>query len=169
MSFGWRRTKTGISPNGAAENSGGSYLGVDANTAGSVEVSTDVAHSGSYSVKLTRTVADAETGPGLFRDVRGHDAAYYAAWFLVPEPFVARSRWTITKFRLRDAASNAAPAEGLDLDLRNLPDGDYVLSIFDHDQDYLQTPIAVPTPIIRAGAGFISKFSTVQPAIGVAA
>jgi hypothetical protein len=137
-----------------AENRGGSYLGVDANVAGSVELSTDVAHSGSYSVKLTRSAVDAENGPGLFRDVRGLDAAYYAAWFLIPQPYAARSRWTITKFRLRDAASDAAPAEGLDLDLRKLPDGDYVLSAFDHDQDYLQQPIAVPPPIVRTGRWF---------------
>ena len=137
-----------------ADNAGGSYLGADSSTAGTVEVSAEAARSGNYSAKLIRSGVAEENGPGLFRDVRGHSAAFYAAWFLVPEVYSAGSRWTITKFRLRDPASGAALAEGLDLDLRNLPDGDYVLSVFDHDQDYLQQPIAVPTPIVRVGRWF---------------
>jgi hypothetical protein len=137
-----------------ADNGGGSYSGVDVSQAGTVESSTESTHSGAYAAKLTRSAIAEESGPGLFRDVRGQAAAYYAAWFLIPEAYVAGSRWTITKFRLRDTASSASPAEGLDLDLRNLPDGDYVLSVFDHDQEYLQQPIAVPTPIVRAGRWF---------------
>jgi hypothetical protein len=136
------------------ENAGGSYLGVDTNAAGAVEASTEFAHSGAYSAKLTRASATEETGPGLFRDVRGQGSAYYAAWFMIPQAYAAGSRWTIVKFRLRDTASSAAPAEGLDLDLRNLPGGDYVLSVFDHDQEYLQEPIAIPTPIVRAKSWF---------------
>jgi len=137
-----------------ADNEGGSYAGVDSSVAGAVEVSAENAHSGKYAAKLIRSAVAEESGPGLFRDVRGHGAAYYAAWFLIPEAYAAGSRWTITKFRLRDTASIEAPAEGLDLDLRNLPDGDYVLSVFDHDQEYLQQPIALPTPIVRAGRWF---------------
>jgi hypothetical protein len=138
----------------SADNEGGSYAGLDSSVAGAVEVSTENARSGEYAAKLVRSAFAEESGPGLFRDVRGHGAAYYAAWFFIPEAYAAGSRWTITKFRLRDAASSEAPAEGLDLDLRNLPDGDYVLSVFDHDQEYLQRPIAVPTPIVRARRWF---------------
>jgi hypothetical protein len=125
----------------------GSYTGIDAQPAGTVEASADVARRGRYSAKLTRDAVAAESGPGLYRDVRGYPTAYYAAWFLIPEPYATPSRWTIFKFRLGEA-------EGFDLDLRALPDGDFVLSAFDHDQDHLQEPIALPTPIVRVGRWF---------------
>jgi len=129
------------------------WSGVDAN-AGTVEASRDAAHGGQYSAKLTRDAVSAESGPGLFRDVRGYGALYYAAWFLIPAQYATASRWTIVKFRLRDSVSGADPAEGFDLDLRALPDGDYVLSAFDHNQDYLQAPIALPAPIVRVKSWF---------------
>jgi hypothetical protein len=114
---------------------GGSYTGVDDQPGGTVEASTDVAHGGRYSAKLTRIAVAAETRRGLFRDVLGHPLAYYAAWFFVPERYATPSRWTIFKFRLGEA-------EGFDLDLRALPDGDFVLSVFDHDQAFLLEPLA---------------------------
>src|SRR4029453_9691613 len=55
----------------SADARGGSFAGVAANPAGIVEVSREAARSGEFSAKLTRNAVAAETGPGLFRDVRG--------------------------------------------------------------------------------------------------
>jgi hypothetical protein len=136
-------------------SSGGADLDLGGSgTPGTAEPSSEFARSGAYSVKLTRSALDAETGPALYRELGALNAAYYASWFLVPEGQHPASRWTIMKFRLRGASSPGSLAEGLDLDLRAVPEGGYVLSVFDHDDQFLQEPIAAPPPLVQGGRWF---------------
>ena len=152
----WTATHEGGNLNEWTEDArGGSYPEpAVAGTDGTAEISGDFARSGALSLKLTRPAVGTETGPGAYRDLRGRNRAHYASWFLVPEQQRPASRWTIMKFRLRDPSSADPPAEGLDLDLRSLPGGGYVLSVFDHDSSYLQEPIAVPPPVVEVGRWF---------------
>ena len=132
---------------------GGSYVDAYGNGAAhSVTPSNEFAHGGSFSVRLTREAISEDSGPGLFRDSQLPRDAYYSAWYFVPQQITTISSWTIMKFRPLNADDQLG--EGLDLDLRSLPGGDFVLFVFDHDATYLQAPVGDPPPLVRPGRWF---------------
>ncbi len=139
-----------------ADAAGGSELVGDG---GGFELTTEAAHGGSYSLKLTNTTANLDAGVLVWRGGALPHDAYYSAWFMIPAQYWTSSYWTIVKFRSRTAD---ATTEGLELRLRSLPGGGYVLYVFDHDRRYLQTPIADPAPIVEPGAWFKLTFFLAQ-------
>lgn len=135
------------------DDGGGSYVDAYENsTEHTVAASSTFAHSGRYSILLTRQEVSEDSGPGLFRDRELPRDAYYSAWYFVPVQVTTVSAWTIMKFRALNAGDQLG--EGLDLNLRSLPGGDFVLYVFDHDNAYLQAPVADPPPIVRPGGWF---------------
>jgi hypothetical protein len=137
------------------DSGGGSYVDAYAVAENhAITLTPDPVHRGQFAAKLTREAIDAGSGPGLYRDAALPNDAYYSAWYFVPEQYTTRTSWTITKFRGKNPDAPGQLGEGVDLNLRGLPGGDYVLVVFDHDRSYLEAPISDPPPIVRVGRWF---------------
>jgi hypothetical protein len=121
----------------------------------SLVISTDVAHSGRYSVKLTNGAVSMYEDAHLWRVDDYPIAAYYSAWFYLPRAYQTAADWSIVQFQVPSGASSAdggMVGQLLDIDLRSLPGGDLILSVYDHRAAYLRaaTPDpAIPVPIGR--------------------
>jgi hypothetical protein len=121
-----------------------------------VEVSNERAHGGVTAAKLTITSASASSretaqltrAGGLPAD------AYYSAWYYVPVSVNVGTYWVIFKFRTRDNPSDpATAAERFDLDLKNMPNGEMTLHLYDHRTNS-DVPLAVADPVIPVGSWF---------------
>jgi hypothetical protein len=123
-----------------------------------VVISTDVAHSGTYSVKLTNgapsTYVAAYETARLWRQDDFPTEAYYSAWFYLPQAFETTADWTIMQFRAPEIADAAAPDQRLDIDLRSLPGGAMILTIYDHRAAYLRSPTADPALLVPIAQWF---------------
>jgi hypothetical protein len=87
-------------------NTGGGVY--DSGIAGS-SVSTDFAHSGRYSVKMTVTTPnDPSSGTRLFRwlESRNYPQAYYSAWLYFPQSYTPTTYWNIVQFKSKNATNN---------------------------------------------------------------
>jgi hypothetical protein len=79
-----------------------------------VSVSSDQAHSGHFSLKLTSTATtEAQTsslpaGVGLLKEAQFPEEAYYSAWYYLPSAYQTLTSWTIMKFE------SPLPAESSD-------------------------------------------------------
>jgi hypothetical protein len=116
----------------------------------SLAISTDVAHSGRYSVKLTNGAVSMYEEAHLWRQDDYPVDGYYSAWFYLPRAYQTTADWSIVQFQIPTA--DGGVGQLLDLDLRSLPDGDLILSVYDHRAAYLRaaTPDpAIPVPIGR--------------------
>jgi Polysaccharide lyase len=128
----------------------------------SVVISTDVAHGGTYSVKLTNGAPPtSETGyqmayetARLWREDDFPDEAYYSAWFFLPQAFQTTADWIIMQFRVPATGDSGVLGFLLDVDLRSLPSGDLIVDIFDHRSQYLRSPSANPGIPIPIGQWF---------------
>jgi Polysaccharide lyase len=112
-------------------------------------ISTDVAHSGRYSVKLTNGAVAMYQDANLWRQDDYPVDAYYSAWFYLPRAYQTTADWSIVQFQV-PPVDGGAIGQLLDIDLRSLPDGDLILSVYDHRAAYLRTPTpdpAMPVPI----------------------
>jgi hypothetical protein len=117
-----------------------------------IAASTDVAHTGSYSVKLTNAAAGARDAARLWRQAPYPAEAYYSAWYFLPEAYSAPVSWTIMQFRAPSPEDPSVIGSLVDLDVRGLPGGELILSVFDHRTAYLRSPTpatALPLPIGR--------------------
>jgi hypothetical protein len=115
-------------------------------------VTTEQAHTGSYAVKLTNSSTGAFDTARVWREQDFPAEAYYSAWFYLPQANQTTADWTILQFRERQPLDPSMIAQGLDIDLRSLPGGDLILSVFDHRAAYLRSPtpdVAMPVPIGR--------------------
>ncbi len=115
----------------------------------SLEISTDVAHSGRYAVKLTNGAVSMYEDAHLWRVDDYPVDAYYSAWFYVPRAYQTTADWSIVQFQVPTADASVV-GQLLDIDLRSLPDGDLILSVYDHRGAYLRAPTpdpAIPVPI----------------------
>jgi hypothetical protein len=122
----------------------------------SVSASSDYAHTGIYSAKFVRALDEGSQrngGPILARLDGLPEQAYYSAWFLIPESHTTISYWTIFKF---DPTSSDQDVwdRGVDLQLRSVPFGGYVLEVLFHNEAYLRAPLANPPPEIAVGRWF---------------
>jgi hypothetical protein len=114
-------------------------------------ISTDYAHSGRYSVKLTNGAVSTYEDTHLWREDDYPVEAYYSAWFYLPRTYQTTADWSIIEFQVPTVEAGVV-GQLLDVDLRSLPTGDLILSLYDHRPAYLRTPTpdpAMPVPIGR--------------------
>ena len=83
----------------------------------SVEISTEQAHSGRYSIKISATAAapdpnvSSPSGGGLYKEGLFPQEAYYSVWYYVPQSYQTATLWTILKFEALPS-SDAGAADG---------------------------------------------------------
>jgi hypothetical protein len=118
-----------------------------------LELSDERARSGRHSIKLIASAEGRDSGAVLWRSSDTLREAHYSAWFFVPRQYWTRTHWTIFNLQTRADRPNTATT-GLSLNLRSLPDGDYVLYAFHHHGRYLQAPLADPPPLVSVGRWF---------------
>lgn len=136
-------------------DAGGHYADAfDATALHTVEVTPEHAHAGTFAAKLTRQSSMESSGPGLFRNAALPREAYYSAWYLVPEQYTTVTPWSIMKFMSLNPDTPGQLGQGVDLNLRSLPGGGYVLVVFDHDRTYLEAPVANPPPLVELDRWF---------------
>jgi hypothetical protein len=128
-------------------------MGEDEGTISAVQ---DYAHSGRFSVKLSKTVDTSSIarggGPRLVR-TSVPEQAFYSAWYLVPQAYQTHSYWTIMQFD-SPTMTNAVYDRGVNLQLRSLPNGSLVLQALFHNEAYLLAPLAYPVPEVPIGRWF---------------
>lgn len=120
----------------------------------SIAVSTDFAHSGKYSVKLSNAaVADYEA-VRLWRQDDYPEDAYYSAWYYLPRAYVTTNDWTILQIRSPVVGDPTVISQYMDVDLRSLPGGELILTVFDHRARYLRAPTPDPAILVPVGSWF---------------
>jgi len=115
-------------------------------------VTTEFAHGGSHAVKLTNAAVGAYDTSRVWRQAVYPAEAYYSAWYYLPQAYTATASWTIMQFRAPAAQDPSVISYLLDVDLRSLPGGEMILSIYDHRPEYLRSPtppVAVFVPVGR--------------------
>jgi hypothetical protein len=118
----------------------------------SVVISTDFAHSGTHSVKLSNATPATEINgapppygtAALYRQDDFPPAAYYSAWYYLPQAYTTSTDWTIMQFQVPPTGDGGSNGLLIDVDLRSLANGDMILDIFDHRGQYLRSPTAEP-------------------------
>ena len=133
------------------DSRGGANAGAEADSA--IEVTSERAHSGTYSVKLTRPAVNRDVGPLLFRELFP-SKAYYSAWYNLPSAPQTVSYWTIAQIRAVPADDSDGAPHGINVNLRVLPGGQVVLVVFDNDEARLQAPLSEPAPFVPVDAWF---------------
>ena len=132
-----------------AQGVGGSAADPDT----TVAISASFAHSGRYSVKLTNSTVGDVQGARLWHQGDFPEEAFYSVWYYLPQTYQTRVDWTILQFRT-PTDDPATVSQFLDVDLRSLPGGELILSIYDHRPDYLRLPTADPALIVPVGRWF---------------
>jgi len=118
-----------------------------------VAISTDFAHSGKYSVKLSNSAVGSIEIARVWHQGAFPTAAFYSAWYYVPRPYQTKIDWTIMQFRT-PTDDPMVISQFLDVDLRSLPGGELILSIYDHRPQYLRLPTADPAIEVPVGQWF---------------
>ena len=108
------------------------------------------AHSGKYSVKLTNGAVGAVHTARLWHQGNFPKEAFYSVWYYLPRAYQTKVDWTILQFRT-PTDDPTVISQFLDVDLRSLPGGEMVLSIYDHRPQYLRLP--TPDPAIEVPVG----------------
>ncbi len=117
-----------------------------------VVISTDVAHSGTHSVRLANGAPLVVETARLWREDNFPDEVYYSAWYYLSQAYRTTEDWTIMQFNVPSGGDGGSDGLLLDVDLRSLPGGDMILDIYDHRAPYLRSPTAepaMPVPIAR--------------------
>jgi hypothetical protein len=117
-------------------------------------VSTDFAHSGRYSVKLSNGAVSDYEAVRLWRVDDYPAEAYYSAWYYLPRAYQTTDDWTIMQIRAPVADDPTVISLFLDVDLRSVPGGGLILSIFDHRPQYLRAPTPDPALLVPVGSWF---------------
>lgn len=120
----------------------------------SLAVSTDFAHSGRYSVKLTNGAVSMSEDAHLWRRDNYPAEAYYSAWFYLPRAYQTTADWSIVEFQVPSNSDGGIIGQLIDIDLRSLPDGDLILSLYDHRSAYLRSPTPDPAILVPVGHWF---------------
>ena len=119
-----------------------------------IAVSTDFAHSGRYSAKLTNGAVSMYEDTHLWREDNYPAEAYYSAWFYLPRAYQTTVDWSIVQFQVPISGDAGVIGQLLDIDLRSLPDGDLILSVYDHRAAYLRSPTPDPAILVPVGQWF---------------
>ncbi len=120
----------------------------------SVTVSTDFAHGGMYSVKLTNNAATTLETASLWRQDTYPVDAYYSAWYYLPRTYQTTNDWIVMQIRAPVVGDPTTISLLLDLDLRSLPGGELLLTVFDHRPAYLRSPTPDPAVLAPVGSWF---------------
>ncbi|HVV16502.1 MAG TPA: heparin lyase I family protein [Polyangia bacterium] len=120
----------------------------------SVTVSTAYAHSGKYSVRLANAAVSDYAEARLWRSDHYPQAAYYSAWYYLPRGYQTTNDWTIMQLRIPPVVDGGGLSLLLDVDLRSLPGGDLILSVYDHRPQYLRSATPDPAVPVPIGAWF---------------
>ncbi|HEX3903823.1 MAG TPA: heparin lyase I family protein [Polyangia bacterium] len=120
----------------------------------SLAISADFAHSGRYSVKLTNGAVSTYEEAHLWREDSYPPEAYYSAWFYLPRAYQTTDDWSIMQFQVPTTGDSGVIGQLLDIDLRSLPSGDLILSVYDHRAAYLRSPTPDPAILVPVGQWF---------------
>ena len=126
-------------------------------TQNTMEVSSERAHEGSYSAKLTVYAPQAGTqGRDNFgREGNLPNEAYYSAWYYLPRSVAVGTYWVIMKFRMRSVVDDpASEGELFDLNLKTLSSGEMSLRMYDWQNGGGDLPLDVVDPVVSVGAWF---------------
>jgi len=128
-------------------HSGGDSEGGDYQSGGTLAISSEQAHSGSYSVKMTIDTSDAadHTARVYRRAVAG--PAYYSAWFYFTEAHTPDIWWSIFLIRAQTSPSDPGTFKNLwDVNLERPSSGEMIISFFDHLSNN-DTHASFPKPV----------------------
>ena len=75
-----------------------------------IAATTELAHSGAYSVKMTNTALADVAASRVWRESPYPADAYYSAWYYIPQPYALAAVWTIMS-----APSSSAISTGSEL------------------------------------------------------
>lgn len=115
--------------------------------------STDFAHSGSYSAKLTITTPDTPTsGTRLFRwaEAQTYPQLYYSVWYYFPQSYTPALFWNVLQWKSRHVVSGTAVSDPFfSLEVGALPNGEMYFYLGDDHlnttfQQAAQSPMPVP-------------------------
>jgi hypothetical protein len=105
----------------APPGTGGAYVDNPGPDTASIAITTEQAHSGRYSAKLTSTAAMPESplqpnGAGMYKQATFPQAAYYSVWYYVPQVYPSPAAWDILRLNVPEAALDASAEAGGPLD-----------------------------------------------------
>ena len=119
---------------------------------------TEQAHSGRYSIKMSSVATDVSGSPdtpaggGVYKEGLFPETAYYSAWYFLPRAYQTTTAWTIMAFKSR--ADAGVVSHLLDVQLQSWPDGEMTLTLYDHRPEYLASALPNPPPIVPVGQWF---------------
>jgi hypothetical protein len=145
------RHETGDLSEWIADGEGGSAA--DAPMA-AVAATTDLAHGGAYSVKLSNAAITDAAASRVWRESPFPTDGYYSAWYYIPEPYALTAVWTIMQFKAPDASDASIKRYVIDIDVRSLPGGELILSLYDHRAPYLRSPTPPTAMVVPIGRWF---------------
>jgi polysaccharide lyase-like protein len=116
-----------------------------------IAVSTEFAHSGRYSVKLSNGAVSSYETARLWREDSYPETAYYSAWYYLPRAYQTTNDWTVMQIRAPVGSNPSTISLFTDIDIRSLPGGQLILSVFDHRAEYLRA--ATPDPVVPLPVG----------------
>jgi hypothetical protein len=145
------RHETGDLSEWIADGQGGSAA--DAPMA-AISATTEVAHGGAYSLKLTNAAVVDSATSRVWRESPYPPDAYYSAWYYIPQAYTLGAVWTIMQFRAPDVNDPSVKRYLVDLDIRSLPGGEMILSVYDHRVPYLRSPTPPTAMVLPIGRWF---------------
>ena len=79
--------------------------------------------------------------------------AFYSVWYYLPRAYQTKVDWTILQFRT-PTDDPTVISQFLDVNLRSLPGGEMILSVYDHRPQYLRLPTPDPAIDVPVGRWF---------------
>jgi hypothetical protein len=120
-----------------------------------ITVSSQRAHHGTYAAELTIDAGPDGTQENAGMALSGSlpVAAYYSAWYYIPQSVTVGTFWILFKFRMRKVADDpTTDGELYDLEVVNLPDGEMTPQLYDHRSGVV--PLDLPGLVIPVGVWF---------------
>ena len=105
-------------------------------------------------MKLTNGAVSMYDDANLWREDAYPAEAYYSAWYYLPRAYQTTDDWSIMEFEVPTGGDAGVIGLLLDIDLRSLPDGDLILSVYDHRPAYLRSPTPDPALLVPVGQWF---------------
>jgi hypothetical protein len=123
-------------------NSGG---GVFNSAGGTAQASTDVAHSGTHSAKLTISNVKGDQGTRLFRwrESQSNKELYYSVYLYFPQRYSRPNWWNVFQFKSKTATNNDP---FFLLEVGNRPNGNMYIYMYDWQErkSYQQSAVDIP-------------------------